>query len=382
MIKIALSTGEVSGDIHAGRLAAEIKKLNPSVRLFGMGGEKTRLAGVDVGIDITAKGTVGIIEIFKFLPSLFLAFLRMKRLLKKERPDLLVLVDYQGFNMMLAGYAKKLGIKTAYYIAPQEWLWGTKKGLLGVASAIDKIIAIFEDEYKAYKEAGANVVYVGNPNLDTAKPSMSRESFCSLVGLNPSFPVFGIFPGSRRQELDSLLPSFLGAVKLIKKRVPNSQFVLALSSGHFEEKIVRAVNDCGTDIKIVRGKSHDVLAHSNVSIASSGTTIMEAAILDAPVVMAYRLSKLSEFIARKLLRLSIPFYTMPNLIAKSMVVPEITQDSVTAENLADAALMLLTDKSALANIKEGYRLVRSKIGSPGAVRRAAQEILGELRGKI
>lgn len=382
MIKIAISTGEVSGDIHAGRLAAEIKKINPSVYLFGMGGEKLRLAGCDVKIDITAKGTVGIVEILKFLPSLLHAFFKMKRLIKRERPDLLVLVDYQGFNMMLASYAKKLGIKTVYYIAPQDWLWGTKKGVKKVSGIIGKIISIFEDEYDAYKDAGANVVYVGNPNLDTAKPSMTKDSFCRTFSLNPSFPIFGIFPGSRRQELESLLPSFLAAAKIIKKKVPNSQFVLALSSGHFEEKVGLAIKGCGLDIKVARGKSHDLLAFSNVSIASSGTTIMEAAILDAPVVMAYKLSRLSEFIAKKILRLSIPFYTMPNLIAKEMVVPEITQDAVNAVNIAEASLKLLFDKKEISRVKEGYRFVRSKIGTPGAVKRAAAEILSELRGKI
>ena len=375
-----ISAGEVSGDLHASFLASELLKLNPGLHIFGMAGEKCRLSGVDVKIDITSKGTVGITEILKFLPSILFSYQKMKSLLKKERPDVLVLIDYQGFNMLLAKYAKKIGIKTVYYIPPQEWLWGTEKGLKNVASSVYKIMSIFEDEAKAYKKAGANVTYIGNPNLDTIKLSTDKTSFCRSFGLNPNFPVLGIFPGSRLQEIKSLLGIFLKACEIIKVQVPNTQFVLSLSSEHFRKDIEKMIE--GSQIKLIYGKNHDILNASNVSLAASGTVTMEATILGAPIIMAYRISYISYLIGRHILRIRLPYFSMTNLIAGYEVIPEFVQKKATAENLAEKAVELLTNKETLAGIKSGYSKVLSKFGAPGAVKRAAEQINYELRGKI
>lgn len=382
MIKIMLSAGEVSGDIHGAALAKELRKINSALCLFGMGGEKMRLAGVDIKYDLSAKGTVGIIEVLKFLPSILFGLFKMKRLLKKERPDLLVLIDYQGFNMLLAKYAKRLGIKTVYYIAPQEWLWGTPKGIMNVVNTIDKLLCIFEEEAKAYKNNGGNAIYVGNPNVDTARPASSKEEFCKTAGLNPKFPIFGIFPGSRHQELDALLPVFTSAAALIKRKIPNSQFIIALSSLQFKNKVESHLKRKKIDIPAVYGRSHDILSASNVAIAASGTIIMEAAILNTPAIMAYKISPLTYFIAKYIVKIKLPYFTMPNIIANKMVVPEIMQSDATEQNIADKAAQMLTDPEAVKAIKEGFRQVRSKLGPPGAVKRAAEEIMAELRGKI
>ena len=375
-----LSTGEVSGDMHASFLVSELLKLNRSMYIFGMAGAKSRAAGVDVRIDLSAKGTVGITEVFRFLPSILMAYFKMKSILKKERPDLLLLVDYQGFNMLLAKYAKKIGVRTIYYISPQEWLWGTKKGVKYVASTIDKLFAIFEDEAVAYKNAGANVSYIGNPNLDTIKLSGDKLSFCRTFGLNPNFPIIGIFPGSRLQEIKSLLGILLKASEIIKARIPNALFVLSLSSEHFRKDIEKMIG--GSQIKFIYGKNHDILNAANVSLAASGTITMEATILGAPVVMAYKISGISAFIGRHILRIRLPYYSMTNLIAGYEVIPEFVQENATAENLAGKAVELLTDKSKIAEMKKGYSGALSKFGTPGAVKRAAQEINYELRGKI
>lgn len=382
MIKIMLSAGEVSGDLHGSALADELKKINNRVYLFGMGGEKMRSAGVDIKIDITSRGTVGIAEIIRHIPYLLSAFLKMRSILKKEKPDLLVLIDYQGFNMLLASAAKKIGIKTAYYIPPQEWLWGTKKGVINVANTIGRIISIFEDEARIYKNAGGNVTYVGNPNLDTAKPTMNKDSFCKLLGLNPKFPIFGLFPGSRIQEIEFLLKIVLDASRIIKAKVPNAQFVLSLSSEHFRSDIKKLVAKSGLDIPIIHGHNHNILNSSNISIAASGTTTMEAVILDAPVVTFYKVSQLSYFIGKYILRIGLPFYAMPNILANKEVIPELIQSNLTPENISCSVLRLLTDKNEMAKMKEGFRAIRARMGAPGAVKRAAETIFFELKGKI
>ncbi|MFA5103929.1 MAG: lipid-A-disaccharide synthase [Candidatus Margulisiibacteriota bacterium] len=377
-----LSAGEVSGDIHGAALAKELKKSNSALYLFGMGGEKMRLAGVDIKYDLSAKGTVGIMEVIKFLPSILFGLAKMKKLLKKEKPDILTLIDYQGFNMLLAKYAKKLGIKTVYYIAPQEWLWGTPKGIKNVVETIDKLLCIFEEEAKIYKENGGNAVYVGNPNIDTARPSSSKEDFCKTAGLNPKFPIFGLFPGSRHQELDALLPVFTSAAGLIKKRIPNAQFVIALSSLQFKTKVNSYLQKHKINIPALYGRSHDILSASNVAIAASGTIIMEAAIINTPAIMAYKISALTYLIAKHIVKIKLPYFTMPNIIANKMIVPEIMQSDATECNIAGKAVQMLTDPEEIKAIKEGFRLVRARLGAPGAVKRAAEEIMTELRGKI
>lgn len=382
MIKIMLSAGEVSGDVHGANLAHELFRINPKAHLFGMGGEKMKAKGVDIKYDLTSYGTVGIVEILKFLPFILITFLKMKALLKKEKPDLLILIDYQGFNMMLAMYAKKLGIKTIYYISPQEWLWGTSKGVKKVADTITKILCIFENESAIYKKAGGRAIYIGNPNLDIARPSMSKELFCQNLEINPKFPIFGLFPGSRMQEIESLLSILLETASKIKAKVPNAQFVLSLSSEHFREKIGQIIKDKKSDIQIIYGKSYDILNISNISIAASGTTLMEAVIIGAPAIMIYKLSKLSYFIGMKILKIKLRYYCMPNILVNREVIPEFIQDRVTPDNLSNTAIKILTDPNTLDTMKNGYRQIVTKLGTTGAVKRAADEIYSELRGKI
>ncbi len=380
MIKVMLSTGEVSGDIHASFLAAELLKLNPSVKLFGMAGERCRAAGVETLLDLSSKGTVGITEVIRFLPSIMLAYFKMRAVLKRERPDLLLLVDYQGFNMLLAKYAKKMGVRTIYYIAPQEWLWGTSKGVKSVASTLDRILAIFEREAEEYRKAGAVVDYIGNPNLDTIKLSLDKADFCRAFSLNPNFPIIGLFPGSRLHEIRGLLPVFLKACEIIRSKVPNAQFVLSVSSGQFSKEIKKLVGLSG--LRLVQGKSHDILSAANVSLAASGTITMEGTILGAPLVMAYKISAVSEFIGKKILKVRLPYYSMTNLLVGSEVIPEFVQDKATPQNLAAKAVELLTDKESAAKMRAGYAKALKKFGSPGAVKLAAQIINNELKGKI
>ncbi len=382
MIKIMMSAGEISGDIHGASLAKELTSRNKNVHLFGMGGSKMKDACVEIKYDLSSRATVGIIEIISHIPQILYGIFIMKKEMKREMPDLLILIDYQGFNMILARYAKKLGIKTIYYIPPQEWLWGTTKGIKNVSSTVSKILAIFEDEYRIYKNAGANVSYIGNPNLDTVKPMLNKNEFCERLNLNDKFPIFGLFPGSRSHEIQKLLPVLLATAKIIKEKVPNAQFVIAQATHDFSNEVDAAIRKSKLQISLIYGKSHDILAFSNVSIAASGTILMEAAILDAPAIMIYKLSKATYFIGKKVLKIKLPFYAMPNILANREIIPELIQSAATPDAIASAAIELLTSKDMLSRMKEGYRFVRSKLGSPGAVKKAADEILDELKGKI
>lgn len=363
-LKLMMSVLEVSADVHAAFLAKELK----GCRLFGMGGERMRAAGVDVRIDATEKSSVGILESIKHLPSHLSTLSKMKKMLDMERPDALILIDAQGFNMLLAQYARKKGIKTVYYIAPQEWLWGTSKGVKKVAGTIDLIISIFKKEHEIFTSAGGNSFYFGHPLLDIVKKDLSREEFCKKAGINPEQKIVALCPGSRHHEISRLLPVLID----IARKMKGVQFVLPVSSSKFKKAIEEKISRSRLDIKIVDGSSYDAIGNADLVIASSGTIILECVCLGTPVIMFYKLSWLTYYIAKHLMRISLPYYSMPNILAGRMVVPEYVMERATSENMYKEALGMLNDPN---RAKAGYDEVRSLLGNTGAIKKAAQKII-------
>ena len=363
-LKIMLSAAEVSGDLHASRLARELKGCS----LFGMGGEKMKQAGVDVRIDITDKSTVGVIEALKYIPSHLSTLKKLKALLVSEHPDALILIDAQAFNMPLAEHAKKIGIKTIYYIAPQEWLWGTKKGVKSVARTLGLIISTFRKEHETYISAGGNSAYFGHPLLDIARPSMDKEAFQRKFGIDPKRKVIALCPGSRTHEIKNLLPILIEA----SGNISDAQYLMPIASSRFSDEIRSYVAKSGANIKVIEGYNYDVLAYSDLVIAKSGTVILECVCLGTPVIMFYKLSRLTYYIGRYLLKIRLPFYSMPNILAGRMIVPEYVMEQATAGNLSREAKGALEDP---LKFTKGYQEVRAMLGTPGAVKKAAQKII-------
>ncbi len=359
-----MSAAEVSADLLASILAKELK----GCQLFGMGGEKMRSAGVDIRIDITEKSSIGIVEAIKYLPFHLSTLRSMKDMINSEKPDALILIDAQGFNMPLAAYAKSRGIKTIYYISPQEWLWGTKKGVDKVIRTIDLIISIFKKEHEIYKAAGGNSVYFGHPLLDIVKSNMNRQDFCRKFGIDPSKKIIALCPGSRSHEIKNLLPILIDAAVRIK----GAEFVLPISSSKFREMIEERLSGTSLSINIIEGSNYDVLANSDLVIAKSGTVILECVCLNTPVIMFYKLSPVTYYIGRHILGIKLPFYSMPNILTNKMVVPEFVMGRATAENIYNEAVKILADP---VKAKAGYREVRSLLGEPGASKKAAQKIV-------
>jgi lipid-A-disaccharide synthase len=362
--KIMMSAAEVSADLLGSYLAKELK----GCHLFGMGGEKMRGAGVDVRIDITEKSSVGIIEAFKYLPFQLSTLRSMKDMIKKEMPDALILIDAQGFNMPLATFAKSLGIKTIYFIAPQEWLWGTKKGVDKVVRTIDLIISIFKREHEIYQAAGGNSVYFGHPLLDAAKASMGRDDFCREFSLDKKEKIIALCPGSRHHEIKKLLPILID----VAGRINGAQFVIPISSSKFRKEIEVQVSKTSLNIKIIEGYNYEVLANSDLVIAKSGTIILECVCLNAPVIMFYKLSPITYFIGKYLLGIKLPFYSMPNILTGKRVVPEYVMGQATADNIYNEAVRILADP---LKAKVGYAEVRSLLGEKGAIKSSAQKII-------
>jgi lipid-A-disaccharide synthase len=378
-MKIMLSAGEVSGDVHGKYLVRELKKLQPDLHFFGMGSEKLRSEGVDIKIDITKRGTIGILEALPNLAPIYFAYLKMIRLMKKEKPDLLILIDSQGINMPLAKAAKKLGIKTVYYIAPQEWLWGTAKGVKKVSATVDLIIAIFEKEFEAYKLAGANVKYFGHPLLDIVKPSQSKNEIKEQFLGNVKGPVIAICPGSRTQEIKWLLPILLKAGELIKKELPEAQFIISAAYTDMMKKFFEYVGDFHP--LAVVGHTYDILSASDLALCASGTINLEASLLGVPNIMTYKLSPLTYFIGKHFLKIEekLPYFSMPNLLLQEKAIPELVMKEARPEKIAAEALSILKDPSRRQKMAGLFDKLKKLLGSPGAISKIAAAILASTK---
>lgn len=374
-----ISAGEVSGDTHGTYLVRELKKIDPNIYFFGMGSEKLLAEGVDIKLDISKRGTIGIFEALPNVIPIYLAYLKMINLMKKEKPDLLLLVDSQGINMPLAKAAKKIGIKTVYYIAPQEWLWGTAHGVKKVAKTIDLIVAIFKKEEKAYQMAGGNVAHFGHPLLDIVAPSLSREEIKKRFLGNDSSPVISICPGSRSQEIKGLLPILLKAGELIKKEIPEAQFFIPAASTEMIKTIFNYIGEFRP--KAVVGHAYDLLSASDLAICASGTINLEASILGTPNVMVYKLSPLTYFLGKYILKIGekLTFFSMPNLLLEEKIIPELVMKEANPEKIAEESLSILKDNSRQEKMRTSFVKLRSKLGEPGVISRCAKAIVTEIK---
>lgn len=366
-MKVLVSAGEVSGDVHGSYLVKELKRTRPGLEFFGMGSDRLAAAGVDIKFDISKKGTIGIFEALPNIIPIWLTFRKMKQLALREKPDLVLLIDSQGFNVPFAKFCKKHGLKTVYYIAPQEWLWGTERGARKIAETVDLIVAIFEKEYEVYKKVGANVVYFGHPLIDVVQLPQ-RLSPQTLR------PQIAICPGSRTQEIKALFPILLKAAELIKEKIPGAEFVMPVPSTGIIEEMFPLVG--GFHPKAVAGQTDELLAESDLAICASGTINLEASLLGTPNIMVYKLSPLTYLIGKHFLHIDrkIKYFSMPNILLDEKVIPELVMGDATPEKIAAEALAILGDKARQEGMKRSFGVLRSKLGSPGVIRRVAENI--------
>lgn len=374
-MKIFVSTAEVSGDLHAAQLVEEIKKIIPQASFWGIGGDLLKKAGVNLIAQTSTCGSVGLVEALYHLPYLFLAGQRAAKFLKKEKPALLILVDSQGLNLPLAKKAKALGIKTVYYIAPQEWLWGTSQGMKNVADTIDLILAIFKKEYERYQAINAQVVYHGHPLLDIAKTDKNKEDFLKEHHLDPRYPIIGLFPGNRRQETKYVLPVMLKAAALIKESAPACQFVLPIFTKEQGEKVLLQVKKSNLEIKIIQKQNYDLLQNATLVLSTPGTVTLEAAIFKVPALCIYKLHPFTYFIANHFLKIRMPYFSMPSLLLEKEVVPEFIQQNARPELVAEKALSLLHQEDELSRYKGWMSQVRSQLEPYGSIKENARAIL-------
>ncbi len=381
--KIFISTGEISGDLHASKLVQALKKLNPNLIFYGIGHEKLKAEGVNLIDDLTTASTIGILEPILHLPKIISSLNKAKKFIKEEKPDLVITVDYQGFHLLLLKAIRELNIPAVYYIAPQEWQWGTKKGGQKVVDVTDLILAIYPEEAKFYQELGAKTTYIGHPLLDIVKEDITKEEFYHQLNIPKNKKIISIFPGSRAQELKLTFPILLSAAKELKHKYSDLAVIVSIASPKFAEQIKNTTKKVLSDAYFYQGNSYNLINSTYFSLSTSGTITLEHALLGTPAIVGYKFGKFSALIIRlffeKALKEKVKFLALPSIILKEKVLPEFLQEEFTIKNVLASAELLLNDQNEYNLIKANLLKVRQYLGKEGVIDRAGTAIIDLLK---
>lgn len=370
-MKIMFSAGEASGDMHGANLARALRMLNPQLELLGMGGRQMADAGVRIIYDIQNLGFIGVGEIIRKIPFFFRLRDFLVETMKQEQPDALICVDYPGFNMRLIKKAKALGIPVVYYILPTIWAWDKSRGPV-IAAYTDLAVSMFPFERDLYASIGTHVLYAGHPLLDTVHASMSREEGMAYFGLDPQKKTVLLMPGSRIQEVKGLLPVMAAAGKKIQEAVPDVQFLLPRASTIEKEMLLDSIVPAGISVCIGEDHVYDMMHISDAAIAASGTATLETALMELPTLLIYKVSSLTYWLAKLLVH--VDNIGLPNIIMGRRIMPELWQQDVTPEKVAETIIPLLQEKERHEKLRLAMADVRHTMGEPGSVRRIADAI--------
>jgi len=367
--KILLVAGEVSGDLHGSHLVEALQRIEPEIQFFGVGGEGLKRRGMKLLYPAQSLSVVGITEVFVKLRTVLKALRGLKGSLEREKPDLIILIDFPEFNLRLAKIARRRGIPVVYYISPQIWAWRPQRIKL-IARVVKKMIVLFPFEVPLYETAGVDVEWVGHPLLDIVKPTLPKEKAFREFGLDPKRRTVGLLPGSRIHEIERLLPPLLASTLLLQKEIPDLQFVIPLAPGISRTILSSQMKNISFPVKVVEGFTYDVMNLSDLLIMASGTATLEGAILGKPMIIVYKVSLPSYWVGRALIR--VDHIGLVNLVAEREIAPELIQKDVNPERIADEASRILRDPILSRKMAESMDEVRQKLGEPGAAQRAAQ----------
>ena len=372
-MRIMISCGEPSGDLYAGALASEILRREPAADLFGFGGQKLAATGARLVGDFQGLSVTGLTEALRVLPRSYAMLRRLVATAREARPDVLVAIDFPDFNFRLMAALHRLRIPVVYYVSPQLWAWRAGR-MQTMKRFVDRVLVIFPFEEALYRRAGVPVEFVGHPLVDLARVKEPRAALLREHGLEAGAPTVALLPGSRPNELRRIVPGIAASLPLIRARVPGVQFLVAAAPNLADELFAPLM---GAPTVLVRERTDDVLAASDVVITASGTATVQAAIHERPMVVVYRLSPLTYLIGKPFVR--VDTYAMANLVAGARVVPELIQEDFTPARVADETVRFLTDRDVYARTRDALRGVREKLGGPGASGRAAEAVLAVAR---
>ncbi len=363
--------GEASGDVHAAHLVDELKKIDPSLTFSGVGGPRLRASGVELYQDISSLAVVGFVEVLRHYGAIRGIFDLVLEKIDEVKPRAVILVDYPGFNLRLAREIKKRGVKVIYYISPQVWAWKANR-VEQVKKYVDRMLVLFRFEQDFYARRGVRVDFVGHPLADALNAPTDKKKFCQRHGLDTEKLTVGLLPGSRQNEINTLLPVMLGAADILREEFAPVQFLVLKAHTVERALLERYCRDAACRPKIIEAGTYDGINACHLCVVASGTATLETAILGKPMVIVYKTSFLTWLLAKLLVK--IPYIGLVNVVAGKRVVAECVQFQATPEHVASELRKILTDEIRAAVIKEDLRNVRDLLGPPGASRRAAEII--------
>jgi lipid-A-disaccharide synthase len=371
---VLMVAGEASADQYGAALVKEIRLREPDIVFWGIGGKRMGEAGVRILFTPEEMAVVGLTEVIPRISKIFTASRVLQRILKRNRPDLLLLLDYPDFNIRLAGKAARYGIPVLYYISPQIWAW-RKRRIRKIRERVDRMAVILPFEESFYQGEGIEVEYVGHPILDIRSDALRDQHTSSKTDL--SDPVLALVPGSRSEEVRSLLPEMLSAAALLQKSYPTLRCVIPLAPTIDEKMVIQAVSESSVPVVLSKKGLYATLGECQAVIAASGTVTLEIALLAKPMVVVYQLSRISYAVAKRVIK--VPSISLVNLVAGRKVVPELIQNDARAEKMAVETAKLLQDSAERKRMVKDLQEVSELLGEKGASARTAKIALEMMR---
>ncbi|HEY3133358.1 MAG TPA: lipid-A-disaccharide synthase [Gemmatimonadaceae bacterium] len=370
MRKVLFVAGEASGDLHAAGVAGALRRIRPDLELIAVGGPRLAEQGVEVIHRDHQLGVMGFLEVLKHVPRHFQLLRQIRQMLARGEIALVILIDYPGFNMKVAAAAKAAAVPVLYYVTPQVWAWGAGR-IPKLAELVSKAAVILPFEEPLLRGYGIDATFVGHPLLDRTRNMPTREEAREALGVSQNAPALALFPGSRQQEIDRHIDAFVATAKELQKRIPGLDVIVSVAP-------TVALDSERCPFRLVHSASLSVLRAADASLCKSGTTTLEAAIADCPLVVAYRTGRISFALAKRLVKVSN--IGLVNVVAGRQVAREFIQDEIIPERVADELEQLLDKTSPRRReVLGGLAEVRTRLGSPGAAERVAK-MASELAG--
>lgn len=366
---ILIVAGEASGDIHGANLVQAVRSVNPKVTFWGFGGERMHAAGVMIPFDSSRLAVVGISEVFVHLLQIVRAQRLLRKAMRDKRPDLVILIDYPDFNLLLAAKAKSLGIPVMYYISPQVWAWRSRR-VKKIRRLVQRMVVILPFEMDFYHKHQVEVDFVGHPLLDIVKPTMNDSFFYERFEIDRGRPIVGLFPGSRLEEVKRLMSPMVEAAKRLEEEISNIQLVLPVASSIDKRYVKNIIDQTGLKVKIIEDGAYNTMKVARAVIVASGTVTLEAAIMGVPMVIIYKVSRLSYLVAKMMV--NIPYIGLVNLVAGRKIVSELVQEEANGQRIAEEVYKIMANETYSQTMKYELEEVKSKLGGPGASVRAAE----------
>jgi lipid-A-disaccharide synthase len=362
--------GETSGDLHGSGVVRELRRLAPGVDVYGIGGDRMLQEGMECLIHVSRLSFMGFVEVLRNLPVVREAQKTMEALLESRRPDVLVLIDYPGFNLRFAAKAKARGIRVLYYISPQVWAWHRSR-VKSMRGVVDRMKVVFPFEVPIYDSAGINVEFVGHPLAETIGAIPGREAFLRKYGFDDGRPVLALIPGSRQQEVDRIFPAMLETAARLRQ--DTGVHIGASAAPHLDRSVLKRLIPRGLPVTMIESDTHGLMCHASAAIVTSGTATLETGWYGTPMAVVYRTSPLTYAIGRLLV--NIDAIGLVNIVAGEHVVPEFIQGEMTAERLVPELRRMLTDRLYAESIRRKLGVIKTRLGLPGASARVAAGIV-------